>query len=186
MWKQVYTLALLGLISGCSSLLPVSHSDTSTFQSFDEARTAVASLVPMKSTKGGAEANGVDFAKLPNTKILTHSDIVRLLVPTGLLKREDLEPGILVCLEARDACNGLDINASRITKTRTGNFFADFINYRQRTETKGWRFNALILYVNDLVVYRSWGGQPKVDELDVATKPLGPFQDIGPAMVSGK
>ncbi len=186
MWKQAYTLALLGLTSGCSSLLPVSHSDTSTFQSFDEARDAVSSLVPMKSNKSGAEAHGIDFAKLPNTKLLTHSDIVRMLVPTGLLKREDLEPGILVCLEARDACKGLDITASKISKTRTGNFFADFINYRQRTETKGWRFNALILYVDDLVVYRSWGGQPKVDELDVATKPLGPFQDIGPALVSGK
>ena len=67
---------------------------------------------------------------------------------------------------------------------RTGNFFADLITYKQRTETKGWRFNALILYVDDMVVYRSWGGQPKVDELDVATRPLGPFQEMGPASVS--
>jgi hypothetical protein len=107
------------------------------------------------------------------------------LVPAGLLKREDLDPGILVCVQARDSCNGLDITASRIAKTRTGNFFADFINYRQRTETTGWRFNALILYVDDTVVYRSWGGQPQVDEVDESTRPLGPFQDIGPSLVAG-
>lgn len=184
MFKVVPSLVLVTLASACSSMLPVSHSDASSFQSFEAARDAVVALVPMKSSRKAAEKDGIDFAKQPNTKILTHSDVVRLLVPTGLLKREDLDPGILVCLEARDACNGLDITASRIAKTRTGNFFADFINYRQRTETTGWRFNALILYVNDLVVYRSWGGQPKVDELDVATRPLGPFQDLGPAMVS--
>jgi len=184
MWKYAYSLALVTLCSACSSMLPVSHSDASAFQSYEEARGAVVALVPMQSKKNTSDPHAVDFAAQPNTKILTHADVVRLLVPTGLLKREDLDPGIVVCLEARDACNGLDITASKISKTRTGNFFADFINYRQRTETKGWRFNALILYVNDLVVYRSWGGQPKVDELDVNTRPLGPFQEIGPSLVS--
>ncbi len=184
MFKTASLLALAAVASGCSSLLPVSHSNSSSFKSFDEARSAVVALVPMKSSKKTVSTNGIDFARQPNTKILTHSEIVRLLVPAGLLKREDLDPGILVCVEARDACNGLDITASRIAKTRTGNFFADFINYRQRTETTGWRFNALILYVDDTVVYRSWGGLPQVDEVDESTRPLGPFQDLGPSMVS--
>lgn len=184
MFKLAISLTLVVLTSACTSLLPVSHSNASSFQSFEEARTAVVALVPMKSSRREGEKNGIDFAKQPNTKILTHSDLVRLLVPAGLLKRQDLDPGILVCVEARDACSGLDIVASRIAKTRTGNFFADFINYRQRTETTGWRFNALILYVDDLVVYRSWGGQPKVDEVDETTRPLGPFQDLGPSLVS--
>jgi hypothetical protein len=165
--------------------LPVSHSDASTFQTYEEARGAVSALVPMQSTKAASVADhGIDFGKQPNTKFLTHSDVVRLLVPAGMLRREDLDPGIVVCLESRSACNGLEITASRIAKTRTGSFFADFINYRQRTETTGWRFNALILYVDDMVVYRSWGGQPRVEELDVATRPLGPFQEIGPSLVS--
>jgi hypothetical protein len=185
MYQRFVSLTLVALTSACSSLLPVSQSNSSSFKSFDEARSAVVALVPMKTSKKTVNANGIDFAKQPNTKILTHSEIVRLLVPAGLLKRDDLDPGILVCVQARDACNGLDIVAYRIAKTRTGNFFADFVNYRQRTETTGWRFNALILYVDDLVVYRSWGGQPQVDELDESIRPLGPFQDIGPSMVSG-
>lgn len=184
MWRTVFSFALALTASACSTLLPVSHSDASSFQSFEEARGAVVALVPMKSSRRPGEPGGVDFAAQPNTKILTHSDVVRLLVPAGLLKREDLDPGILVCIEARDACSGLEITASKIAKTRTGNFFADFITYRQRTETSGWRFNALILFVDDLVVYRSWGGQAKVDEVDVVTRPLGPFQDVGPSLVS--
>ncbi len=185
MFKIVTSLVCVTLLSACASLLPVTRTDASSFQTFEEARDAVVALVPMKSSRKAVEKGGIDFAKHPNTKILTHSDLVLLLVPAGLLKREDLDPGILVCMEARDACNGLGITASRIAKTRTGNFFADFVNYRQRTETTGWRFNALILYVNDLVVYRSWGGQPQVDELEVSTRPLGPFQDLGPSLVSG-
>lgn len=184
MRRTIFSLSVVLLAGGCTSLLPVSHSDASTFQTFEEARDAVVALVPMQSTRHTGGKDGVDFAAQPNTKILTHSDVVRLLVPTGLLKREDLDPGILVCVQARDACRGLVVVASRIAKTRTGSFLADFINYRQRTETTGWRFNALILYVDDLVVYRSWGGQPRVDELDVTTRPLGPFQEVGPTLVA--
>ncbi len=184
MWKHIYWTPLALLTCACSSMLPVIHTDASSFQSFEQARDAVVALVPMKTTRAMSDNAGVDFAGQPNTKMLTHSDIVRMLVPAGILKRDDLDSGILACLEARDACTGLEITASKIAKTRTGNFFADFINYKQRTETKGWRFNALILYVDDLVVYRSWGGQPKVDELDVATRPLGPFQELGPSLVS--
>ncbi len=138
----------------------------------------------MKSDRRTLKNNGFDPASHPNTKLLTHADVVRSLLPTTLLKREDLDPGILVCLEARDACHGMELTASRIAKTRSGNFFADFSNFERRTETTGWRFNALILFVNDLVVYRSWGGQPSVSETEVDSNPLGPFQQIGPSLLS--
>ena len=49
----------------------------------------------------------------------------------------DLDPGVLACLEARDAC-------------------------------------------------RAWGGQPRVNDTEVQTNPLGPLQDIGPALVIGR
>jgi predicted SprT family Zn-dependent metalloprotease len=71
------------------------------------------------------------------------------------------------CLNARDACRGWELNVARISKARTGTFFADFINFKRRTETTGWRFNALLLMVNDV---------------EVNTNPLGPFQDMGQAV----
>ena len=37
---------------------------------------------------------------------------------------------------------------------------------------------------DDQVVYRSWGGQPSIDETDVKRNPLGPLQDIGPSTIS--
>ena len=61
----------------------------------------------------------------------------------------------------------------------------DFVNLKRTTETTGWRFNATILMVNGLVVHRTWGGQPLVQEVEVRKNPLGPLQDGGPGFLSG-
>lgn len=187
--KLIYGSCLLSLVlltSGCSSMLPRARSESSPFKSFEEARNAIDALAPMKSDVVTLVKLGIDPVQQPNTVILTQADIVRRFVPSALLKREDLDPGILACLEARDACRGWEITGARISKARTGNFFVDFANFSRRSETTGWRFNALILLVNDVVVYRSWGGQPSVNEIEVNTNPLGPLQDIGPALVNNR
>ncbi|MDD5335701.1 MAG: hypothetical protein PHS32_18355 [Rhodoferax sp.] len=172
------------LQGGCSSMLPKVHNESSPFASFDEARQAIDALIPMKSDVAALTRMGIDPVKQANTTILTQADIVRRFVPSALLKREDLDPGVLACLEAREACRGWEITAARIGKARTGNFLADFTNFSRRSETTGWRFNALILLVNDLVVYRAWGGQPNVNEVEVNTNPLGPLQEMGPAILT--
>lgn len=177
-------LALAALLGGCSSLLPKARTESPTFQSFDEARQAIEALQPQKSNLETLSDLGLTPTKQPNTVILTHADIVRRVVTGGLLNREDLDPGILTCLSARDACRGWELNVARISKVRTGNFFADFVNFKRRTETTGWRFNALILLVNDVVVYRGWGGQPVINEVEVNTNPLGPLQEMGPSTVT--
>ena len=165
-------------------MLPKSLSQSPTFQEFDEARQAIEGLVPKKSTVETLSALGLTPAKQPNTLILTQADVVRRTVNGSVLSKEDLDPGILTCINARDACRGWEFNVARIAKTRTGNFWADFVNFKRRTETTGWRFNALVLLVNDVVVYRGWGGQPVVNEVEVNTNPLGPLQDMGPSVIT--
>ena len=177
-------LALALVLGGCTSMLPRVRSLSSPFQTFEEARQAIDSLVPMRSHANDLRQLGIDPFGQPNTLILTHADIVRRFVPSALLQRADLDPGVLVCLEARDACRGWEITAARITRKRTGNFFTDFTNFSRRTETTGWRFNALVLLVNDVVVYRAWGGQPSINEIEINTNPLGPLQELGPALVN--
>jgi hypothetical protein len=176
---------LVGL-GGCSSLLPQSRTESTSFSSFEEVRAAFEKLQPMKTDLATLQANGFNPAAHPNTKLLTHSDVVRIFVPTALLERDDLDPGILACLEARDACHGLEFDAAKISRARVGNFFADFANFHRRTELTGWRFHGLILFVKELVVYRSWGGQPRINEVETTDNPLGPLQDIGPSLLSIK
>lgn len=146
---------------------------------------AVESLVPKLSDLSSLSEKGLTPAKQPNTLILTHTDIVRRVVNGSVLGKEDLDPGIVTCLNARDACRGWELNVAHISKERTGGFWADFVNFKRRTETTGWRFNALILLVNNVVVYRGWGGQPVINEVEVNTNPLGPLQDMGPSTVTG-
>ena len=181
--KRLYSLLLPLLLTGCTTLLPRVQSESSLFKSFDEARSAIDSLIPMQSTASVLIKNGLDPVKQPNTIILTHDDVVRRFLPSTLLKREDLDPGVIACLNARNACRGWEISAERVSRTRTGSFLTDFTNFSRRTETTGWRFNALILLVGDLVVYRTWGGQPNINSVEIQTNPLGPLQDMGPTLV---
>jgi hypothetical protein len=184
-FKPVLAASLLSLLmGGCSSLLPSTKSETAPFETFEQARLALDGLVPMQSDAAALRKLGIAPPDYPNTVILTHADIVRRFVPSGLLKREDLDAGVLACLEARDACRGWEVAAARISKKRTGNFLADFTNFSRRQETTGWRFTGLVLLVNDLVVYRSWSGQPRISEVEITNNPLGPFQDIGPAALT--
>lgn len=184
MWKLLSILLLSSLLSGCATWLPEAHTDTTPFKSYDQAHAALLALEPMKSDRWALEQNGFFPGKHPNTTILTHADVVRRFVPGALLRREDLDPGVVMCLEARDACSGVEILGAKIDRLRKGSFWADFLNFQRRTETTGWRFTALILLVNDTVVYRSWSGQPVIDEKEVTRNPLGPFQDIGPPSVT--
>ena len=177
-------LACMLMLQGCTALLPNAHTESPTFQTFDEARQAIEALVPNKSGLTTLTEMGLTPGKQPNTAILTQADIVRRVFNGGVLGKDDLDPGIVTCINARNACRGWELNVARITKARTGNFFADFANFKRRTETTGWRFNALILLVDDVVVYRGWGGQPVVNEVEVNSNPLGPLQDMGPATIS--
>lgn len=183
--KTVLATALLSLfLGGCSSLLPSAKSEASPFETFDQARQTIEGLVPMQSDAAALRKLGIAPPHYPNTVILTHADIVRRFVPSALIQRQDLDAGVVACLEARDACRGWEITATRIAKNRTGNFLADFTNFSRRAETTGWRFTGLILLVDDMVVYRSWGGQPRINEVEITNNPLGPFQDIGPSVLT--
>jgi hypothetical protein len=172
------------ILGACSHLLPKVGNESFYFSSFEQARKAIESLVPMQSNSTDLAALNLDPQHQPNTVILSFADISKKFIGSGVLLKQDLGPGVTTCLEARDACRGWDLNISKIEKKRTGPFFSDFINYRRRTETTGWRFNALILIVNNVVVYRSWGGQPDVNEIENQKNPLGPLQDIGPAIIT--
>lgn len=156
-------LTRLSLISVCC-LLPRANTESPAFQTFDEARQAIEALVPSRSGLAELTERRLSPDKQPNTAILTQADIVRRVFNGGVLGKDDLDLGIVTCINARNACRGWVLNVARITKARTGNFFADFANFKRRTETTGWRFNALILLVNN--------------------NPLGPVQDMGPSTIT--
>lgn len=182
LYRLLLALLCVGL-TGCATLLPNSQTVTTSFETFEDARQAITALEPMKTDLAALTAKGITPEKQQNTVILTYADIMRRFVLGSVIRREDLDPGIVLCLEAREGCRGWDISASRIYRARTGGFLADFMNYSRRTDITGWRFNAQILLANDVVVYRAWGGQPVINEVEESRNPLGPLQEVGPSLL---
>ena len=176
-------LVVLLALAGCNSLLPRSTNVTSQFREFEDLRNAVESLEPKKTDQATLVRLGIDPSTLPNTTVLSYTDILRRFVPGSAVSKDELDAGIVDCLNVRDACRGWELNVVSISRDRTGSFLADIFNFRRRTITTGWRFNATILLANGIVVYRSWGGQPSVNMVDVDINPLGPLQNSVPALL---
>lgn len=181
---QTVLLTTLIALTGCGNLLPHSQTHVSEFTSFAQARDAIEALQPGTSTLESLRKVGIDPAKSANITLLTHADVMRRFVPAGVIEKRDLDPGIVQCLQARDACRGVDVIASHLDSERKGSFWDDFFNFKRHIEVTGWRFNAVVLLVEDVVAYRTWGGQPTIHETDIRRNPLGPLQDIGPSTIS--
>lgn len=168
-------------MGGCASWLPEARTDVAPFESFEAARAAIEAILPMQSRRSDIDRLGFNPDKHPNARLLGQTEVIRRFLPSTLLQREDIDPGIWTCLKAGAACRGFEITSAKLTRERKGNFLADFFNFKRRTETRGWRITAVILLIDDLVVYRGWSGQPNVNETVLTDHPLGPFQDIEPA-----
>lgn len=182
--SRLFSAIICLALCGCSGLLPKSRTESPTFQSFDEARQAIQAIVPMHSNLASLREMHMDPDHQPNTVILAYADIIKRVINGSVLSKTDLDPGLLTCINAHDACQGWELNIAQIHKERLGGFWSDFFNFRRHAVTTGWRFNALILIVDDVVVYRAWGGQPEIHEVDIQQNPLGPLQEIGPALLS--
>lgn len=170
-------------LSACNALLPtVKEVTSSPWQSFEEAKAAYDQIVIDKTTAEDLKKLGFDPFTTPNIKILTYLDITAAL-PS--LKKEDMDEGLLKCIEAKDKCRAYDFEPAFIRSKRYGNFWLDLLNFRRKTKETGWKFRALIVLANGTVVYKLWGGSPSVSQDRDATNPLGPLQDSGGALFDG-
>lgn len=141
------------------------------------------SLVPMKGLRTTLAEAGLGTDKLPNTVVLTQSDVLRRFLPSNVLSTRDLDPGMIACLVEGKGRLGIEFNIARLSHQCSGGFISVFMNSNRRTETTGWHFYSIVLLVNDFGVYPAWGGQPLISEVDKTNHPLGRLQDIGPSAV---
>src|SRR4030067_2948514 len=161
------SLPVIALITvGCGSLLPSVKETTKTYWwgFFDEAKIAFEQIIPYKSTTGELQKLGVDPYQTPNLKILTYLDIIQRFMFNPSIKREDLDRGIQDCINAKTNCSAYEIQLKNITKKRHGNVLLDLFNFKRIIKESGWEFEALIVIVNNNVVYKLWGGKPIIDE----------------------
>ncbi|MCD6679616.1 MAG: hypothetical protein LT102_03005 [Burkholderiaceae bacterium] len=177
------TLCFGTMLAGCQALLPKASDTTQVpWQTFEEARQAVESIEPFRSRKSALIADGFNPYRNPSVTILSYPEIVQRFSAGNALRRDEYDQGIRSCLVAGKACSGYLIAVKRVKQDRIGNFWLDMLGFIRRTNVTGWTFNAMILFVDDEVVYTTYSGQPKMDEMQVRRNPLGPLQSIGDAI----
>jgi hypothetical protein len=177
--------SLLPLLAGCASLLPTSRSEiVSTWGSYEEAVQALGTLRAYQATRADVHAIGLDPRSNPAITVLHFADMLQRFSTAPLLERERLDAGMRDCLLAGRQCTGYAVSVRKIERDRIGSFWLDSLNFRRETATRGWSVEALLVFVDDRLVYVLVGGQPTINQYDVVRNPLGPLQGWGDQVIN--
>ena len=173
-------MLLLGVLCGCTSLLPRSTETTvSPWQTYEEAQEAFDLIEPGWTTAYDLKGMSLDPETNPNIAILNYSDVLRRFLVSPSVTMADLDDGVRECISAKVACRGFEVSQHAVRKHRNGSFWLDFLGFRKETHTEGWRFHGLILLKEDVVIYKLTGGQPSIYQQEHSRTPLGPVQAVG-------
>lgn len=171
-------------LAGCGSLLPRGNTVVEgPWQSFEEAQQTFDKIIPYQTSVEDLKVLGLDPKSSPNITLLNYSDVLRRFIPSPSINSDDLDAGVSDCIKAKTACRGFEIDQKFIKRTRSGNFWADFLNFKRQVDVTGWHFNGMLLIKDNVVVYKLIGGQPLIHELEQNRNPLGPLQGVGESTV---
>jgi hypothetical protein len=164
-------------------MLPAAKQDvTNPWADFEAAKASFDQIIPYSTDMATVRKLGFDPYKTANMHVLNQAQVVSSVLPSPLLERSAIPKGILDCMNVHEACAGYLMEPSQIDQKRVGNFFLDFLNFKRQTLTTGWKFSALIVVVDDKVVYKQWTGQPKIESTELRSNPLGPLQGMGESL----
>jgi len=175
----VFVVLLSMLSSGCLTLLPSSYDENvSNHDSYESVKKSYDMVVLHSTTKKELKEIGFDLDHGENVEILTYVEVSKIFLHNSAIIRSDLPSGILDCLEAKGSCKAYKISFESINKERYGNFWADVFDFRKKVHHTGWKFEALFIVVDDVVVYSLHSGQPNINKKEIDKNPLGPLQRL--------
>jgi hypothetical protein len=167
-------------LAACSGMLPRSSETTLTaWNSFDDAKAAFDRIAPNQTDLAALRALGFAPEVAENVRILSYLDLQTRFMPNQSIGWSDLDANVRACLQSHTQCIGLQVQPQQVRRDRVGNAMLDIFNFRREIVETGWQFEALILLKDDMVLYKTWGGQPKIHQHERKDNPLGPLQDLG-------
>lgn len=168
------------LLQGCSALLPRTKNEViSSWTGYDDAVKSLAAIAPYTATREDVHRLGLDPRTNAAITVLHFADLLQKFAAASLIKPEHVDPGIRDCLRAGKQCYGYTVSVKKLDRRRVGNFMLDMFNFKRETVTTGWSVEALLVFVDDKLVYELIGGQPTINEYEVKRNPLGPLQNVG-------
>jgi hypothetical protein len=169
-------------VSACASLLPKANIDSQApWRTYAEAESLYQKIIPSQTRVADLKLVKID-ADTPNVTLLNHVDLLRRFATSAAIGAETLDEKLRACLAARHRCTAYELEETHTERKRVGNFWLDFFNFQKQVDVSGWRFNALIVMQDDLVVYKLWTGKPNIHELENERNPLGPLQGVGDSL----
>lgn len=178
LWLVIWIIG--SALSGCSTLLPTSKKEViSDWNSYESAVKSLSTIEPYKATRADVHQQGLDPRLNPAITVMHFGDVLQRFAAAALIKPDDVDRGIRDCLHAGKQCSGYAISVKKVDKNRVGNFWLDSFNFKRETVTTGWGVDALLVFVDDRLVYQLVGGQPTINEYEVQRNPLGPLQGWG-------
>jgi len=179
--------ASLCLLGACASLLPSARTEVvSTWSSYEVALQSLAAITPYQADRLAVHRQGLDPRHHPGVSVLHYADVLKRFAAAASLPPEHLDRGIRDCLHAGQRCTGYAVSVTKKHSKRVGNFWLDMLSFRRETVITGWSVDALLVFVDDQLVYELVGGQPTVQVLELQRNPLGPLQTLGERALSLK
>jgi hypothetical protein len=180
--KQGSTLVACLLLVGCAHWLPRGNTEEpSQFDSFEAAAGAFEKIVSHRTTVAEMKALGFDPHASSNLTLIPYPQLTARLSPDPGVPFETLDPGIRECILAHQECQAYEFHLAGETTHRQGSFLLDFLNFRRTVRVTGWRFDGLVAVRDGVVLFRSYGGEPRNDRTERQVNPLGPLQPAGEA-----
>lgn len=171
---------VVSTMSACSTLLPTSKTEVvSDWNSYDDALISLARIEPYRATRQDVHAAGLDPRLNPSVTVLHFADVLQRFSAAALIKPQDVDRGIRDCFQAGKRCVGYAIAVRKTHRKRVGNFWLDSFNFKRESVTTGWSVDALLVFVDEQLVYELVGGQPTINQYEVQRNPLGPLQGWG-------
>ena len=170
-------LAASAALAGCVTLLPSTHTEiVSNWNSYDDAAKSISAFVPYEATRQDVHSQGLDPHHNPAITVLHFADVLQKFTAAAMIRTGDVDRGVRDCLHAGKQCSGYAISVKKRSGHREGHFWLDSLNFKRETTTEGWSVEALLVFVDDKLVYELIGGQPTIHEYEVRRNPLGPLQ----------
>lgn len=174
---RIFAILTMFMLPGCATFLPSSKDVVRTpWNNYQEVKESFNKVTTKETTVRQLKTFGFDIYSTPNVRILNYIDIA---VATQSIKSDDLEGGLRDCIKAQNGCRGYEFEPRVIKSERHGNFWLDIFNFRRKTRGTGWKFKAVFLIVDDIVIEKLWSGDPRILEERETKNPLGPLQDAG-------
>ena len=180
MTNKSYTLLVGALIlTGCQGMLPKKYTVTHPQWTNYEQVLSIGTNIRAGQTLEELKTIGVDVRNTDNVEHLTHLDVAKKFGLLGF-KDEALKtpPGVQRMLDAAERGRGYELIVEHTTQAREGSFWRDFLNFKRITRQTGWKFNVLIITVDNKVEYVLHKGNPNINTVTVEKNPLGPFQKL--------